>query len=125
MRRPGIFAMTMSVALVAGGLVTTALAGAGDVIPVPTDKTSTYMTLEQTHKPKGVVEIITERSGDKGHFYTIRDCNCPISKYRILGQGKTMEETRRRYPSDGLMELVEGSVSYDICTHACASKPAQ
>ena len=125
MRRPGIFAMTMSVALVAGGLVTAALAGAGDVIPVPTDKTSTYLTLEQTHKPNGVVEIITERSGDKGHFYTIRDCNCPMSKYRILGQGKTMEETRRRYPSDGLMELVEGSVSYDICTHACASKPAQ
>jgi hypothetical protein len=115
----------MSVALVAGALVTTALAGTGDIIPVPTDKTSTYMTLELTHKPHGVVEVITERSGDKAHSYTIRDCDCPVSKYRILGQGKTMEEARRRYPSDGVTELVEGSVSYDICTHACASKPQQ
>ena len=123
MQRPGIFSMTMSVALVLGGLVTAALASVGDIIPVPTDKTFTYMTLEETHKSNGVVQIITERSGDKGHFYTIRDCNCPMSKYRILGEGKTMDEARRRYPSDGLMELVEGSVSYDICTHACTSKP--
>ena len=125
MRRPGIFVMTMSVALFAGGLVTTARAGAGDVIPVPTDKTSTYMTLELKHKPDGVVEVITERSGDKAHSYTIRDCDCPVSKYRILGQGKTMDEARGRYPSDGVTELVEGSVSYDICMHACASKPQQ
>jgi hypothetical protein len=123
MRRAGVFAMAMSVALITGGLVSAARAGAGDVIPVPTDKTSIYMTLGQTPKANGVVEVITERSGDKGHFYTIRDCDCPVSKYRILGQGKTMDEARRRYPSDGLMELVEGSVSYDICTHACTAKP--
>lgn len=123
MKRPGVVAMAISVALVAGGLATAARAGAGDVIPVPTDKTSIYMTLEQTSKPNGVVEVITERSGEKGHFYTVRDCDCPVSKYRILGQGKTMDEARQRYPSDGLMELVKGSVSYDICTHACMSKP--
>jgi hypothetical protein len=126
MRWSRLFAMTLSAAVAAGGVVTLAYAGAGDVIPVPTDKAATYVALELTHKPAGVVEVISERgsgSGDKGHFFTIRDCDCPASKYRILGQGKTMEEARRRYPSDGSTELVEGSVSYDICTYACASKP--
>jgi hypothetical protein len=128
MWRPRQIAMTLIGALVAGGFVPFAYAGAGDVILVPTDNTSSYVALSIVHKPAGVVEVITERSsvsGEKGHFFTIRDCDCPASKYRILGQGKTMEEARRRYPSDGLTELVEGSVSYDICKYACASNPQQ
>ena len=119
-------AVTVKAVVIGGGLAPVAFAGAGDVIPVPSDKTSAYVALSLVHKPAGVVEVITERSsdsGEKGHFFTIRDCDCPASKYRILGQGKTMDEARRRYPSDGLTELVEGSVSYDICRHACASKP--
>jgi hypothetical protein len=128
MRISPLFAVMLSAALVTAGTVPLAYAGAGDVIPVPTDKIATYVALDITHKPAGVVEVITERgsdSGDKGHFFTIRDCDCPASKYRILGQGKTMEEARRRYPSDGSTELVEGSVSYDICKYACATKPPQ
>lgn len=126
MRKSPLLAMTLSAALITGGFVPLASAGAGDVIPVPTDTTSTYAALSIVHKPAGVVEVITERSsvsGEIGHFFTIRDCDCPASKYRILGQGKTMDEARRRYPSDGLTELVEGSVSYDICKYACANKP--
>jgi hypothetical protein len=122
MRRYGIPGIASIIALTAIGLASETWAGAGDVIPVPTDSTSTYVALSLTPKPSGVVEIITERGGAKGHFFTIRDCDCPTSKYRILGQGKTMEEARRRYPSDGVTELVAGSVSYDICTYACASK---
>ena len=94
MRRSRLFAMMLSVAVAAGGVVPLAYAGAGDVIPVPTDKAATYVTLELTRKPSGVVEVISERvsgSGDKGHFFAIRDCDCPASKYRILGQGKTMK----------------------------------
>ena len=125
MRLSRILIMAMSVALVTGAPMLQAFAGSGDVIPVSTDKTSTYTAIDLVRKPAGVVEVITERGGDKGHFYTIRDCDCPTSKYRILGQGKTMGEARRRYPSDGLTVLVEGSVSYDICTYACASKPRQ
>lgn len=126
MRQSPLLPMMVGAALAASVLVPVASAGAGDVIPVPTDKTSAYVALSIVHRPAGVVEVITERSsdrGDKGHFFTIRDCDCRMSKYRILGQGKTMEEARRRYPSDGSSELVEGSVSYAICTYACASKP--
>jgi hypothetical protein len=109
--------------LIMGALASPVVAGAGDVIAVPTDSTSTYTAIDLTQRPAGVVEVITERGGNKSHFYTIRDCDCPASKYRILGQGKTMEEARRRYPSDGSTELVKGSVSYDICAYACSAKP--
>ena len=119
-RSAGAFA---GLVLIMSALVSPVVAGAGDVIAVPTDSTSTYTAIDLTQRPAGVVEVITERGGNKSHFYTIRDCDCPASKYRILGQGKTMEEARRRYPSDGSTELVKGSVSYDICAYACSAKP--
>jgi hypothetical protein len=119
-RSAGAFA---GLVLIMGALASPVVAGAGDVIAVPTDSTSTYTAIDLTQRPAGVVEVITERGGNKSHFYTIRDCDCPASKYRILGQGKTMEEARRRYPSDGSTELVKGSVSYDICAYACSAKP--
>lgn len=101
-------------------LVCAVPAGAGELIPVPSDRNATYEALEFSPRKDGAVVVMTQRDAPNGRLYTFRECDCADSKYRVLGEGDSIEKARQRFPADGITTLMEGSVSYHVCAFACA-----
>jgi hypothetical protein len=73
----------------------------------------------------GNAVIMSQRTGPSGVSYVMRECECPVSRYRVLGQGDTAKEAKSaRRPRERMADLVydgpgRGSISYYVCAYAC------
>jgi len=103
-----------------------AASGAGAPIAVPSDGKATYSVAEISAPAGGTVIILTKRMGPSGTSYVRRECTCPVSSYRVLGEGESVADAKvPRQPAEDFADLVYdrnlgmGSASWHVCDFAC------
>ena len=118
--------VAVSPAAMAARPAETSKPGKPGAVPVPTDVRATYAAHWVRASPIGR-EILTQRDGPSGRSYSIRECTCPVGRYRLLGDAETLEQTLQRPNAElKLTELVvdkgtgRGSISYHVCACACS-----
>jgi hypothetical protein len=94
-------------------------------VPVPSDTKATYTALRLGASGAGRT-ILTRRDGPSGRSFTLRECTCPVSRYRNLGHGDTLQAALGGRGRESKMSLLHydpslrmGSVSWHVCEFAC------
>lgn len=95
---------------------------AGERFTVPSDPAASHWLLEWRPMPNGNREALSRRYGaNSGEIFVRAEIDCEQVKYRVLGEGDTIQEARQTYPNlGGMKKAVRGTIQYSKRDHVCA-----
>ena len=102
-----------------------ASSGTEEILPVPSDVRATYRLISVKPGKKQTAVVVTKREGPSGQSHSRRECSCPPTKWRYLGDGETLADAMRdRNPIDPMRPIEAASngawpPSFYVCVEAC------
>jgi len=91
----------------------------GQPMHIYSDPGTAYEVAAISGKSRGIVTIMTKRSGRSGISYTRRECDCDNGTGRMIGDGASKSAALQNRPAEPFYRLSAGSISAEVCAFAC------